>query len=75
VRTTAESGADTTVAGAGFSYFMVRLRRSEGATGMRLCGVVERLGTSEKQSFEDAGELVRFLSGWRTEAAARRAGE
>jgi hypothetical protein len=48
-----------------FSYYMIRIRHSP--TEDRpdpLAGVVERLGSGEKQHFGDGDELLRLLSGW-----------
>ena len=49
-----------------FSYYMVRIRHSpaEDRPEDPLAGVVERLGSGEKQKFADGGELLRLLTGW-----------
>ncbi len=51
-----------------FSYFMIRVRqpltpdRSE--AGAPLAGVVERLASGEKRSFESGVELLRLIGTW-----------
>jgi hypothetical protein len=52
-----------------FSYYMVRIRHSPAEDRAEdraeaLAGVVERLGSGEKQKFADGGELLRLLTGW-----------
>ena len=48
-----------------FSYYMVRVRHSSTENPPEsLAGVVERLGSGEKQRFADGEELLRLLSGW-----------
>lgn len=48
-----------------FSYYMVRVRHSSTESRAEsLAGVVERLGSGEKQRFADGEELLRLLSGW-----------
>jgi hypothetical protein len=46
-----------------FEYFMIRLTRSEKDPD-RIAGLVERLGTGEKRSFETGDQLVRTVGGW-----------
>lgn len=47
-----------------FDYFMIRIRRpAPGAPARTVSGVVERLGTGEKRSFESSEELLHFVSG------------
>ena len=44
-----------------FTYFVVRVRiDGPGA----VAGVVERLGTGRKQSFQEGHELLRILADW-----------
>jgi hypothetical protein len=45
-----------------FEYFMVRLTRSA-LEPDRLAGLVERLGSGEKRSFDTGEQLVRLVSG------------
>jgi hypothetical protein len=49
-----------------FSYYMIRIRHSPAEDRLEplLAGVVERLGSGEKQNFADGAELLRLLSGW-----------
>ena len=46
-----------------FDYFVVRLNRSDPHPD-RITGLVERLGSGEKQPFATAEHLVRLLSNW-----------
>jgi hypothetical protein len=46
----------------GFSYFLIRVRRSEpDAQDGGISGVVERLGTGEKWSFGSGEELIHLV--------------
>jgi hypothetical protein len=49
-----------------FSYYMVRIRHSpvEDRPEPPLAGIVERLGSGEKQNFADGEELLRLLWVW-----------
>ena len=50
-----------------FAYYMIRLsqpRVEVGGGDGELAGMVERLATGEKRSFESAGELVQLLGAW-----------
>jgi hypothetical protein len=46
-----------------FDYFMIRLTRSETEPD-RVAGLVERLVSGEKRSFETGEQLVRLVGGW-----------
>ncbi len=46
-----------------FEYFMIRLTRSD-KDPERVAGLVERLGSGEKRSFETGDQLVRMVGGW-----------
>ena len=46
-----------------FEYFMIRLTRSD-KDPERLAGLVERLGSGEKRSFETGDQLLRMVGGW-----------
>ncbi len=46
-----------------FEYFMVRLTRSD-QEPERVAGLVERLGSGEKRSFETGDQLLRMVGGW-----------
>ena len=46
-----------------FDYFMVRLSRST-REPQRLAGLIERLGSGEKRSFETGEQLVRLVGAW-----------
>lgn len=48
----------------GYAYFMIRIsRETVAASRLTLSGVVERLGTGEKQTFASGHELMRFMRG------------
>ncbi len=46
-----------------FEYFMVRLTKS-GKDPERVAGLVERIGSGEKRSFETGDQLLRMVGGW-----------
>jgi hypothetical protein len=46
-----------------FEYFMIRLTRSE-KVPERVAGLVERLGSGEKRSFESGDQLLQMVGGW-----------
>ena len=46
-----------------FEYFMVRLTRSD-RDPERVAGLVERIGSGEKRSFETGDQLLRMVGGW-----------
>lgn len=46
-----------------FDYFMVRLCRTAREPN-RMAGLVERLGSGEKRSFDTGEQLVRLVGGW-----------
>jgi hypothetical protein len=46
-----------------FEYFMVRLTRSD-KDPERVAGLVERIGSGEKRSFETGDQLLRMVGGW-----------
>lgn len=46
-----------------FEYFMIRVRRSN-QDPERVAGLVERLGSGEKRSFETGDQLLRMVGGW-----------
>ena len=45
----------------GFAYFMIRIPRTLPDHGVALHGVVERLGSGEKQRFGSGEQLIRLL--------------
>jgi hypothetical protein len=47
-----------------YDYFVVRLTRTDPKPD-RITGLVERLGSGEKQPFETAEHLTRLISSWR----------
>lgn len=46
-----------------FEYFMIRVTRSDKDPD-RVAGLVERLGSGEKRSFETGDQLLRMVGGW-----------
>lgn len=44
-------------------YFMLRIRRDTAATTV-LVGLIERLTTGEKRSFDSGDELLRLVTAW-----------
>ena len=47
-----------------FSYYMIRIRHAVEDRTDALAGVVERLGSGQKQSFAGGEELLRLLGRW-----------
>ena len=47
-----------------YNYYMIRIQRAQAQPQPPLVGVVERLGSGEKQSFGDGMELLRMLNEW-----------
>jgi hypothetical protein len=56
-----------------FDYFVVRLNRT-GANPNRITGLVERLGSGEKQPFHTAEHLTRLIATWTAAGLADRVG-
>ncbi|HEX7335588.1 MAG TPA: hypothetical protein VF252_00145 [Gemmatimonadales bacterium] len=50
-------------AGERFEYFMVRVTRFEDDPD-RVSGMIERLGSGEKQSFDTGEHLVQLVGAW-----------
>ncbi|HWN19851.1 MAG TPA: hypothetical protein VNO19_13135 [Gemmatimonadales bacterium] len=46
-----------------FEYFMIRVTRSDQDPD-RVSGLVERLGSGEKRSFQTGDQLLRMVGGW-----------
>jgi hypothetical protein len=46
-----------------FEYFMIRVTRSYKDPD-RVSGLVERLGSGEKRSFQTGDQLLRMVGGW-----------
>ena len=57
-----------------FDYFVVRLNRSD-PNPNRITGLVERLGSGEKQPFDTAEHLVRLISGGMPSGYGKAAGQ
>ena len=47
-----------------FSYYMIRIRHAVEDRTDALAGVVERLGSGQKQDFAGGEELLRLLGRW-----------
>jgi hypothetical protein len=54
-----------------FDYFVVRLNRTD-PNPQRVTGLVERLGSGEKQPFSTAEHLARLIASWRAMGFASR---
>jgi hypothetical protein len=52
-----------------FDYFVVRLHRT--GPPDRITGMVERLGSGEKQPFDTAEDLTRLICTWTASGIAR----
>jgi hypothetical protein len=63
------TGAGST---SGFGYFVLKMQRTAPGDPPICAGVVERLGTAERRSFETAEELVRLLAAWLGDATKMR---
>jgi hypothetical protein len=46
-----------------FEYFMIRVTRSD-KDPERVSGLLERLGSGEKRSFETGNQLLQMVGGW-----------
>jgi hypothetical protein len=48
-----------------YAYFMIRVRRNgQDAPPAAIAGIIERLGSGEKQEFDGGDELLRLVAGW-----------
>lgn len=45
-------------------YFMIRVQRAGVVAAPAVAGMVERLATGEKRSFQSGDELLRLVSDW-----------
>ena len=52
----------------GYGYFVLKLRLAPVGAPPGCAGMIERLGTADRRSFENAEELLRLLSAWASEA-------
>lgn len=57
-----------------FDYFVVRLNRTD-PNPNRITGLVERLGSGEKQPFDTAEHLARLISSWTPSGSGEAAGQ
>jgi hypothetical protein len=48
----------------GFGYFVLKLRLASRGEPPTCAGTIERLGTADRRSFENAEELLRLLADW-----------
>lgn len=46
-----------------FDYFMIRISQRRGDPE-RIVGLIERLGTGEKRSFETGAQLLKLVAAW-----------
>ena len=54
-----------------FGYFVVHVRTSVVVDGAHLTGMIENLGTGEKQAFQGSIGLARLLEEWSTRATPK----
>lgn len=47
-----------------YGYFVLQARATRGPEGIELTGVLENLGTGEKQPFEGRDALARMIEEW-----------
>lgn len=47
-----------------FGYFVVQARAGNGTEGLGVSGILENLGTGEKQAFQSGEGLARLLEQW-----------
>ena len=47
-----------------FGYFVLQARAVDDRGALELSGVLENLGTGEKQAFASGDELTRLLTNW-----------
>ena len=52
----------------GYGYFVLKLRLPPAGDASGCAGVIERLGTTDRRSFETAEELLRLLAAWASDA-------
>jgi len=52
----------------GYGYFVLKLRLVPAGDAPSCAGMIERLGTADRRSFENAEELLRLLSAWASDA-------
>lgn len=53
----------------GFGYFVLKLRLAAADDPQACSGVIERLGTADRRSFESADELIRLLLAWASDGS------
>jgi hypothetical protein len=47
-----------------YGYFVLQARATRGPEGIELTGVLENLGTGEKQPFEGRDQLAQMIEQW-----------
>jgi len=47
-----------------YAYFMIRVERTAPEHPHQFSGMIERLGTGEKWSFDGRAELIELLGSW-----------
>lgn len=47
-----------------YGYFVVQVRAERGSDGLEVSGVLENLGSGEKQNFRGAAALAALLESW-----------
>ncbi|MEO6055839.1 MAG: hypothetical protein ABIQ49_03290 [Gemmatimonadales bacterium] len=61
------------IGSARFDYFMIRISQRDGEPA-RVAGLIERLGTGEKRSFESGEQLLDLFAAWRAGHSNMRCG-
>ena len=59
----------SSVAIAGFGYFVLKLKLAPAGEPHACAGIIERLGTAERRNFENAEELLRLLADWASDVS------
>ena len=49
-----------------YAYFVIRVQRAAGQLPPPLAGIIEQLGTGEKQIFASGQELLDLVTAWPT---------
>ena len=47
-----------------YGYFVLQARATRGSEGIELTGILENLGTGEKQAFEGRDQLAQMIEDW-----------
>jgi hypothetical protein len=64
------SPSDDTDRPSSYAYFVIRTQRAAAPLPAQLAGIIEQLGTGEKQSFASGQELLNLVTAWPKAASA-----